>query len=157
MKFVIMVLFLLTVVSCGRESENASEVTLPTEVEVNGTSDELATGRIREPEPVAEPEPPPDLKDLGVCKIGMDIKPGESCSYIANGEKITFWVNPEGLGCRSGTIPEREEIIFGLNVKIEAENVNVCRSPLIEKDDTFQTPFSAKQNDDNSWRILDVP
>ena len=116
------------------------------------------------PKPVVEPiaekpknEPPPDLKDLGVCEIGMDVKPGESCSYIANKEKITFWVNPEGLGCRSGRIPEREEIIFGLNVKIKAENANICRSPVIEKDDTFQTSFSAKQNDDNSWRILDVP
>ena len=120
-----------------------------------------AESPLTEPEPVVEPEPelipPPDLKDLGVCKIGMDVKPGESCSYIANREKITFWVNPEGLGCQSGRIPEREEIIFGLNVKIKAENANICRSPVIEKDDTFQTSFSAKRNDNNSWEILDVP
>ena len=108
-------------------------------------------------EPKPELKPPPDLKDLGVCKIGMVVKPGESCSYMANGEKITFWVHPDGLGCRSGRIPEREEIIFGIRVKIKVGNLNTCSDSVIEKDDAFQTSFSAEPNDDKSWTILDVP
>lgn len=112
-------------------------------------------------EPKPEIKPPPDLKDLGVCKIGMNVKPGESCTYTANGENILFWVNQESHGCRSGHMPEfeREEIIFGIpvRIKVKAQNINICANPVIEKDNAFQTKFSAKRNDDKSWKILDVP
>ena len=107
-----------------------------------------------EPEPRSEFEPPPDLQRLGVCQPGMVVKPGEGCTYIANGEKITFWVNPEGLGCRSGPLPGADITILGKTVET---TFNICTNSIIERDDAFSTTFSAKQNDDNSWGILDVP
>jgi len=98
MKFVIVVLFLLTVVSSGCESENASEVTLPTEAEVNGTSNEIATDPTPEPEIIAEvaEEPGDELAGENLCKVGDLLNPGDSCIDPSTGEQ--FEVLGDGRG-----------------------------------------------------------
>jgi len=110
---------------------------------------------------------PPDLKDLGVCKIGMNVKIGESCTYTANGEKITFWIDPEGIGCEFGAQDITTEINLGLlgDADVDGElNVKNCSeigigitTPFGNLNSPFSSEFSAEPNDDKSWTILDVP
>ena len=130
--FLLLLLLFSTTIYCGCGSDETSEP---------------------EPEPRSEFEPPPDLRRLGVCQPGMVVKPGEGCTYIANGETITFWVNPNGLGCRSGIL---DLTILGKTIKTTSR---ICGTYSIERDDTFQTTFSAVPcvGGTNSWKILEVP
>lgn len=98
MKFVIVILFLLTVVSCGRESENASEVMLPTEAEVNDTPQRTATRPSPEPEIIAEvaEEPVDEPAAENLCKVGDLLNPGDSCIDPGTGEQ--FEVLEDGRG-----------------------------------------------------------
>ena len=100
------------------------------------------------------------LNNIGACKAGMILVAGESCTYIANGEQITFFIDDNGDACRSGRIPPRNEVVFGVNVQIEATDVKFCSNDGFERDDTFKTRLAAEKNADGSWIIthdLDGP
>jgi len=99
---------------------------------------------------------PPNLKDLGPCRIGMTLKAGESCSYIAEGEKIIFYVNNENNACRNGHKPPGEHIVFGVKVRINRAHVNFCTDQRIRRDDLFNTRFAAVPII-GEWLIIGVP
>ena len=83
------------------------------------------------------------------------------------GEKITFWVNPEDLGCEFGVQDITTNVDLGLfgDADVEGEaNVKNCSNVGIgittsfgTLNSPFSSEFSAEPNNDNSWTILGVP
>lgn len=117
-------------------------------------------------------EPPPSVQigfginqplsyiDKGVCTVGMNLKPGEGCSYDSNKPfvEIIFVVREDGTACR-------EEVStfegFGgqleLPEQLQPRDLRFCVEWDIERDDFFGTSFSANKNPDGSWTIGNVP
>ena len=89
----------------------------------------------------------------GTCRVGDVLSPGESCTYVANGVDVVFSVKANGTACRAGGPVQR--VIFGGTVNIG--HVNFCTGNDIERDDTFNSNFSASKNADSSWTINTVP
>ena len=133
--------------------------------EYNGpslTAQVPVTAVTEDPEPPPEPpkpspEPEPPLKDLGTCAIGMTLKPGESCSYVAGEANVVFSVRQDGTACREGGPVKGVQEIFGVRVNVNIENQNICRNNDIERDDAFNSNLSADKNADGSWTIKNVP
>ena len=82
--------------------------------------------------------------DKGVCAVGMVLEPGESCTYFAGATEVVFSVNAD-LGCRESRAVDK------------AKCLKLCVSPRIERDDLFNSNFSADKNQNGSWRIKRVP
>ncbi|MCE2401326.1 hypothetical protein J4G08_10610 [Candidatus Poribacteria bacterium] len=146
-----LLLILLLLPGCGGdESVNplVTETSADNEKEVPPTVQERSP--IPEPE-VPEPEPP--LIDRGPCAVGMTLKPGEKCTYVANGVEVVFSVKQNGTACREGG-PVFQEV---LGVEVRIENLNICRDNDIERDESFNSNFSASKNPDGSWTIEKVP
>ena len=72
--------------------------------------------------------------DLGTCKVGWIVNPGEMCSGSILGIGFTFSVDADGRGCVASPV------------------LNQCY-------DTRLNEFgaSARRNDDDSWTITDLP
>ncbi|MDE0503925.1 MAG: hypothetical protein OXI86_07580, partial [Candidatus Poribacteria bacterium] len=56
----------------------------------------------QQPQPEPPPLPEPPLNDLGACRAGMTLKPGESCSHVAGEANVVFSVRQDGTACREG-------------------------------------------------------
>lgn len=87
MKFVIVVLFLLTVVSCTyeiRESETP-EPTILEEVKLEPVD-----------EPAVELEPVDEPVEENLCKVGDLLNPGDSCTDPGTGEQFEVLENGRG-------------------------------------------------------------
>ena len=107
----------------------------------------------QQPQPEPPPLPEPRLNDLGACAIGMTLKPGDSCSYVAGEANVVFFVQQDGSACREGG-PVLQEI-FGAQVRVD--NAKFCRNDSIERDDAFKSNFAANKNPDGSWTINRLP
>ena len=103
--------------------------------------------------PPAEPEVNEELVDRGVCAVGMKLKQGEKCRYVADQAKVVFSVKEDGTACREGG--PVFQVIFGAKVRVD--NFNICVGNDIERDDAFNSDFSASKNPDGSWTIEMVP
>ncbi|MDE0297037.1 MAG: hypothetical protein OXN17_00215 [Candidatus Poribacteria bacterium] len=88
--------------------------------------------------------------DKGTCAVGLTLKPGESCGYSGNGEKIVFFVSQDGSACRKGRAGDVLEV-GPLNIRTEEQTF--CVNYDIESDDLFGTNFSASKNPDGSWTV----
>lgn len=140
----------ILLIGCGEDREDVVTPSTPGPI----------AEQVEEPEPEPEPEPPIALNNVGACKAGMILVAGESCTYIASGEQITFFIDNNGNACRSGRAPPRDEVIAGVNVQIEATEIKFCGNVGFERDDTFKTRLAAEKNADGSWIIahdLDGP
>ena len=97
---------------------------------------------------------PSRSRSLGPCAVGMEVQPGENCTYIARSgnekETVKFSVKSDGSACRKGNRPGAR--LLGSKV-----GINFCVNYDIDKDDVFDTIFSASKNEDNSWRIRRIP
>ena len=111
----------------------------------------------QQPQPEPPPLPEPPLNDPGACAVGMTLKPGESCSYVAGKANVVFSVRQDGSACREGGPVEKVEEIFGVKVNVNIENQNICRNNDIERDDAFKSNFAASKNPDGSWTINSLP
>ncbi len=156
-----LLLTLLLLIGCGEDPKDTGPEEQMSEAEDNIVPAEPEQEDLIAIRPVdprdnivpAEPEPPITLNNVGTCKAGMILVAGESCTYIANGEQITFFIDDNGDACRSGRIPPRNEVVFGVNVHIEATDVKFCSNDGFERDDTFKTRLAAEKNADGGWII----
>ena len=98
--------------------------------------------------------------DKGICVVGMNLKPGEGCSYDSNKPlvEIIFVVREDGTACRKEVSTFEG---FGgqleLPEQLRPRNLRFCVEWDIERDDFFGTSFSASRNPDGSWTVKDVP
>ncbi len=93
--------------------------------------------------------------DLGACQVGMEVRPGESCSYPAGAYQVRFSVKPDGSSCRKSDKPITQEV-FGGQVTITGLG-DFCVQYDIREDDVFDTRFAAARNSDGSWTVQGVP
>ncbi len=105
--------------------------------------------------------PPPLPIDKGICVVGMTLQPGESCTYFADQGPITFYVNQDNQGCRTGEQPYTTEI-FGVPVEVTVDFI--CADEDIRGDEVnirgnnpYDTNFHATKNPDGSWTVKNVP
>ena len=117
-------------------------------------------------------EPPPSVQigfgvnqplsyiDKGACTVGMNLKPGEGCSYDSNKPfvEIIFAVREDGAACREEVLSSEG---FGgqleLPEQLQPRNLRFCVEWDIETDDFFETSFAASRNPDRSWTVKNVP
>ena len=102
-------------------------------------------------------QPPSSFIDKGVCTVGMTLQPGESCTYDSKDPfaEIVFSVLHDGTVCRE-QVP-----LFGGQIEIPEQlrprNLKFCVEWDIERDDFFNTNFSASKNPAGSWTVENVP
>ena len=117
-------------------------------------------------------EPPPSVQigfginqplayiDKGACTVGMNLKPGEGCSYDSTKPfvEIIFAVREDGAACREEVLSSEG---FGgqleLPEQLQPRNLRFCVEWDIERDDFFETSFAASRNPDGSWTVKNVP
>ena len=104
-----------------------------------------------QPEPLPLPEPP--LNDLGACAIGLTLKAGESCSYVAGEANVVFFIQQDGSACREGG-PVLQEV---LGAQVRVDKAKFCRNDNIERDDAFKSNFAANKNPDGNWTVNSLP
>lgn len=105
--------------------------------------------------------PPLPPIDKGICVVGMTLQSGESCTYFADQGPITFYVNQDNQGCRTGEQPYTTEI-FGVPVEVTVDFI--CADEDIKGDEVnirgnnpYDTNFHATKNPDGSWTVKNVP
>lgn len=105
--------------------------------------------------------PPPLPIDKGLCVVGMTLQPGASCTYFADQGPITFYVNQDNQGCRTGEQPYTTEI-FGVPVEVTVDFI--CADEDIRGDEVnirgnnpYDPNFHASKNLDGSWTVRNVP
>ena len=89
------------------------------------------------------------------CQVGDIIRPGESCEYGIGETEVVFSVDANGAGCRSGS--PAFVVVFGIVVDELDRLDDFCTVREIERDEAFQTNFSASPNGDRTWTINSVP
>ena len=130
--------------------DNAAAIPVTFEVTVNPPAPQVTLG-------FGINQPPSALIDNGACAVGMTLKPGESCSYDSNEPfaEIIFFVLPDGTACR-----EQVPLLRGqleIPEQFRPRNLKFCVGWDIERDDFFNTSFSARKNPNGSWTIKNVP
>ena len=135
----------LFLVGCGGDEE---EDTPEASVGANPLVD-----KEEEVPPIVRERAEPPLNDLGVCAIGLTLKAGESCNYVAGEANVVFSVLQDGSACREGG-PVIQEV---LGAQVQVDNAKFCRNDNIEQDDAFKSNFAADKNPDGSWTINNLP
>ena len=100
--------------------------------------------------------PPSSFIDKGACTVGMTLQPGEGCHYDDDlFAELIFFVQDDGKACRE-QVPK---VIEGIEIPehLRPRNLKFCVEWDIERDDFFETSFSARKNPDGSWTIKNVP
>ena len=130
--------------------DNAASTPVTFEVTVNPLAPQVTLG-------FGINQPPSALIDKGTCAVGMTLKSGESCSYDSNEPfaEIIFFVLPDGTACR-----EQVPLLRGkleIPEQFRPRNLKFCVGWDIERDDFFNTSFSARKNPDGSWAVKSIP
>ena len=95
----------------------------------------------------------PPFIGKGVCAVGMRLRPGETCRYVAGSANVVFSVQWDGLACREGG-PVVQEI---LGFKTRFDSAKTCGNTDIDTDKFFNSNFAASRNADGSWTVRRVP
>ena len=85
---------------------------------------------------------PSEPADLGMCTVGMIVKPGQMCSGSILGINFTFSVNAEGQAC----IDDAANLLDGCHDTSDALNAAISIANA-----------AASKNADNSWTIDRLP
>lgn len=88
--------------------------------------------------------------NLGSCRDGMRLQPGEGCSYTSGGTlraNVVLSVTQDGAICREGG-PAKQ--VVG-DVTLNIDHLRLCSTDGFEVDDAFESDILAKANADGTW------
>ena len=137
--------FAMLLVACGGEGESTT---------ASSQGQPEATSTVEAMMEEATPTPEPTPVDLGDCRDGMRLQPGEACRYTGGGSppaNVVLSVQHDEAICREGG-PVKQEIGGGT---INVDSLRLCSSGGFERDDAFQSDIAASANADGSWTFYE--